>query len=224
MSSNKIQDQLLCIFHSLLDHFGPRHWWPAETPLEVVFGCILTQNVTWKNVEQAISNLKEKDLINIDRILAVQDCSLADLIKTTRYYNQKASSLKNFCRFVKTKFNGNLDELFELNTEDLRTILLSLKGIGRETADSIILYAANKPIFVVDAYTKRIFLRLGIWDYDMSYDEVQKLFVSNLPSDTYLFNEYHALIDRLGHYICKSKTPCCSQCPVSQFCRTQSSC
>ena len=218
MDANNTSKQLLNIFDLLLAHFGPRHWWPAESTLEVVFGCILTQNVAWKNVEQAIYNLKEKNLIDIEKILNVPNMELAELIKTTRYYNQKASNLKSFCNSIFKEFNNNLENLFNLELKELRSLLLSLKGIGNETADSIILYAANKPIFVVDSYTKRIFSRIGFFKSDITYEDTQKYFMSNLQSNTYLFNEYHALIDGLGHYICKLKKPDCKLCPVNVIC------
>lgn len=218
MSNNKLQVQLLDIFEKLLGHFGPRHWWPADTKFEVVIGCILTQNVSWKNVEQAVKNLKERQLINIDGLLETPDNELAGLIRTTRYYNQKASCLKNFCSFIKTGYNSSFEMLFQKELWELRSTLLSLKGIGRETADSIILYAANKPIFVVDLYTKRIFSRLGLIDYNAEYDDIQKFFMSNLPNQLYLFNEYHALIDALGHNYCKACNPDCVSCPLKTVC------
>lgn len=221
--SQDLRKQLLNIFNSLLEYFGPRHWWPAETPLEVIFGCILTQNVTWKNVEVAISNLKRKNLININKVLSIPSEDLAQLIKTTRYYNQKTSTLKNFCFMLKNKFDGDLDSLFRLDLENLRKILLSLKGIGKETADAIILYAANKPIFVIDAYTIRIFSRIGFFNQNTGYDEAQRFFHHNLPQDLYLYNEYHALIDALGQNICKAKNPNCYLCPINHECRTYNS-
>lgn len=219
MKKSEIQSGLMMIFDNLLRHFGPRHWWPAETTFEVIIGCILTQNVTWKNVEQAIDNLKSDNLINIDRLLKIEDDRLASLIKTTRYYNQKALNLKNFCRVIKYNFDNELENLFRLERSDLRKYLLSLKGIGKETADCIILYAANKPIFVVDAYTKRIFSRMGYFDSNTDYDEVQKFFSSNLVEDIYVFNEFHALIDALGHNICKAKNPLCNECPLNTNCK-----
>ncbi len=218
MFDNRIQTQLLNIFEALLGHFGPRHWWPAESPLEVVFGCILTQNVAWKNVELAISNLKTRNLIDIKNILSVNSIELAELIRATRYYNQKAAALKNTCAFILEDYDGSLSKLFKLETPELRNQLLALKGIGRETADSIILYAADKPIFVVDAYTKRIFSRLGFLPPDTDYDKVQQFFTINLPPELYVYNEYHALIDALGHNICKPKRPVCIECPLNSQC------
>ncbi len=219
MSQDRVRNQLMSIFESLLSHFGPRHWWPAESPLEVIFGCILTQNVAWKNVEQAISNLKARNLIDIKSMLAVDNDELAELIRPARYYNQKAAALKNICCFILENYDGSLSELFKLEIAELRKQLLKLKGVGKETADSIILYAAEKPIFVVDTYTKRIFSRLGFLPHDIDYDEVQNFFTCSLPAEPYLYNEYHALIDALGHNICKSRNPYCSKCPLSAQCK-----
>ncbi|MGE5329917.1 MAG: endonuclease III domain-containing protein [Deltaproteobacteria bacterium] len=215
---NCTQVQLMNIFSLLLAHFGKRNWWPGDTSLEIVFGCILTQNVSWKNVEEAIIKLKEKNLINLEAIINVSDENLGLLLKSTRYYNQKAVNIKSFCSNMLDSFDGNLDNLFSMDIPKLREYLLSLKGIGKETADSIILYAANKPIFVVDAYTKRIFSRLGYFNKDSSYDEVQAFFMKNLLHDVYLFNEFHALIVCLGQSICKNTNPPCSSCILERFC------
>jgi len=213
------KEKLLDIFSILLKSFGKRNWWPADTDFEVVIGCILTQNVTWKSVEQAIIKLKAENLIDIDNILSVEPSKLAGLITTTRYYNQKAASIINFCEILKKDFNGELKKLFDIDTPSLRRYLLSLKGIGKETADSIILYAANKPIFVVDAYTKRVFSRLGYFESNPTYDEVQDFFQRNLSVDTYLYNEFHALIVAFAQYYCKSSKPLCVECPIKNFCK-----
>lgn len=215
---NKQNTDLMNIFNLLLERFGKRFWWPGDSALEIIFGCILTQNVSWKNVEEAINNLKRNNLIDTHKILSIPVDDLGLLLKSTRYYIQKALNLKNFCTRLNEDFAGSLDSLFALDTTKLREYLLSLKGIGKETADSIILYAGNKPIFVVDAYTKRIFSRLGYFDKNSSYDEVQNFFTKNLVQDLYIFNEFHALIVCLGQSFCKSSNPLCSSCPLESFC------
>lgn len=217
-----IRTELLEIFQELLDHFGPRHWWPGETALEVIVGAILTQNVAWNNVEKAINNLKEEGLLSIGGLIKTRVEKLGNLIRPARYYNQKAARLKAFAELVNIKYEGDLEKLLSLSTPELRMELLALKGIGPETADSILLYAANRPIFVVDAYTKRIFQRLGYLEADVGYSVVQDFFTSNLPCETYLFNEYHALIVALGNRICLARRPLCQKCPLLHRCKTSS--
>ncbi len=212
------KETLVKIYDKLLEAFGPQHWWPADDDFEIIVGAILTQSISWKNVEKAIYNLKTEDLLSLDAILAVDKDKLAALIKSTMYYNQKALKLKNFCRYIKQNYGGDIYSLFEKSIPNMRAELLSIKGIGPETADSIILYAAEKPIFVVDAYTRRIFSRLGFLPDDVKYSQMQDFFMSNLPSDVNLFNEYHALIVRLGKDYCKNKKPLCNECPVKNHC------
>ncbi|NLU11173.1 MAG: endonuclease III domain-containing protein [Tepidanaerobacter acetatoxydans] len=212
------KETLVKIYDKLLEAFGPQHWWPADDDFEIIVGAILTQSVSWKNVEKAIDNLKAEGLLSLDAVLAVDKDKLAALIKSTMYYNQKALKLKNFCRYIKQNYGGDIYSLFEKSIPNMRAELLSIKGIGPETADSIILYAAEKPIFVVDAYTRRIFSRLGFLPDDAKYSQMQDFFMSNLPSDVNLFNEYHALIVRLGKDYCKNKKPLCNECPVKNHC------
>ncbi len=211
--------QLLQVFDRLLQYFGPRRWWPAETPFEVVVGAILTQSVAWRNVEIAIDNLKRLELLDPYRILSCSQAVLEDAVRPTRYYRQKAARLRDFCRVLCHEFGGDLALMFSLDLEALRKKLLAIRGIGPETADSIILYAANKPVFVVDAYTRRVFNRLGFFDEPLSYHEIQEFFTSNLPRDVYLFNEYHALIDALGQNMCSASNPQCTKCPLKDVCR-----
>ena len=213
-----LHQELREIFDDLLEHFGPQHWWPGETPLEVVVGAILTQNVAWNNVEKAINNLQGKDLLSVAGLVQVPREELAELIIPTRYYNQKATRLKGFMIMVEEEFSGEMDKLLALETDELRRLLLKSKGIGKETADSILLYAADRPVFVVDAYTRRIFSRLGYVEEKVSYDEMQALFTNHLPADTDLFNEYHALIVALGKDICRARNPLCSDCPLNHRC------
>jgi len=219
MKGESCTERLLQVFHRLLRHFGPRHWWPAETPFEVVVGAILTQSVAWRNVEVAIVNLKRLGLLDPRRILSCPQDVLEEAVRPTRYYRQKAVRLRDFCRVLCQEFEGKLDAMFSLEVDVLRKKLLAIKGIGPETADSIILYAADKPVFVVDAYTKRIFNRLGFFDDSLKYHEIQEFFALHLPQDVYLFNEYHALIDALGQNICFASSPECSGCPVQDMCR-----
>ena len=224
---------LILIYNRLHSHFGPQHWWPVtldgeiepkyhrnivlneRQKLEICFGAILAQSTNWRNAEKAIINLNKNNLISINKILKIENEKLARIIKSSGYHNQKAKKLKNFCEFLLNNYNGKLELLFKNNIGDLRKQLLSINGVGPETADSIVLYAAKKPIFVVDAYTKRIFSRIGC--KEKTYDEFQKLFMSSLPNSERLFNEYHALIVELGKSICKKK-PLCYKCPINMHC------
>lgn len=212
------KETLLNIYNDMFQAFGPQHWWPADDDFEVIVGAILTQSVSWKNVEKAIDNLKKEGLMSLEAILSADNEKLAGLIRSTMYYNQKAKKLKNFCQYIARNYEGDIHNFFKNDVSQMRDQLLGIKGIGPETADSIILYAAEKPIFVVDAYTRRIFSRLGFFCPDVSYDEMQSFFMDNLPLDTALFNEYHALIVRLGKECCKNKGPLCSECPVKIHC------
>lgn len=209
---------LLDIYNRLDGHFGPRGWWPAETPFEVCVGAILTQNVAWRNVVKAISALRQEGLLDVEAIYRAPAERIAGLIRPTRYYNQKAVKLKNFCSLVVEGHQADLNRLLALPADQLRKLLLGVRGIGRETADSIVLYAAGKPVFVVDSYTSRIFGRLGIIPAHWGYDRIQEFFTLNLPLDVDLFNQYHALIDGAGHHYC-SGTPRCGQCPLAGLCK-----
>jgi len=181
-------------------------------------GAILTQSVAWGNVEIAIRNLRSAALLGPEEICRCDLKMLARLVRSTRFFNQKAQRLQDFCDFLMKRYDGDLDALFDQRTSEVRNQLLGLKGIGPETADSILLYAGQHPVFVVDAYTRRIFSRLGAFAADASYSEMQSFFVSRLPSigegRVKLFNEYHALIDRLGGTVCTARDPECEQCPL----------
>jgi endonuclease-3 related protein len=202
------------MFDLLLDHYGPRNWWPAETALEMMVGAILTQNTNWKNVEKAIENLKKKSLISLDALCSVSTAELAQEIRPAGYYNIKARRLKNLINFIVNHYHGDLDTLLGDETRTLRRGLLSVNGIGPETADSILLYAANRPVFVIDAYTHRILSRHGMTEEQVTYQELQELFMDNLPDDSSLFNEFHALIVETGKDFCR-KRPLCDKCPLS---------
>ncbi|WP_022852859.1 endonuclease III domain-containing protein [Thermodesulfatator atlanticus] len=202
------------IYERLFRHFGPQHWWPGESPFEVCVGAILTQNTNWQNVERAIKNLKDHELLSPHALYDAPPEVVANLIKPAGYFRVKTKRLKNFIKMLVEEFEGDLDLLFELGVQAAREKLLSVSGIGPETADSILLYAGNLPIFVIDAYTRRILLRHGLATEEMDYHELQKLFMDNLPEDVSLFNEYHALLVATGKNYCRPKKPICSKCPL----------
>lgn len=208
--------KLIEIYDKLYASFGPQHWWPADSSFEVIVGAILAQNTSWKNVEKAIRNLKEDGLLSPQGLKGIAEAELAVLIKPSGYFNQKAKRLKNFMKFFFDDYGGDLKTMFAEDLYPLRERLLRLKGIGPETADSILLYALEKPIFVVDAYTYRLCSRHNLIAEDSSYEQIQELFMDNLPTDVQLFNEFHALIVRLGHNYCR-RTPGCDGCPLQGF-------
>jgi len=210
------QEILEDIYKRLYETFGPQHWWPGQTPFEVIIGAILTQNTAWKNVEKAISNLKQKNLLTPAALKRVSGNQLAGLIRSTGYYNQKAKKVKSFIKFLFDNYHGSLKRMFREDFLVLRAKLLDVNGIGLETADSILLYAGNKPMFVVDAYTRRILSRHNLIKSDASYSEIQNYFMDNLENTVRLFNEYHALLVRLGKDICKTK-PDCRVCPLKEI-------
>ncbi|MDA8236227.1 MAG: endonuclease III domain-containing protein [Clostridia bacterium] len=210
---------LMDVYRRLYDYFGPRGWWPGETPLEVVIGAILTQSVAWRNVEKAIDNLKDANLLSVEALAVVDQEALEPLIVPTRYYKAKAKKLKVFINHLVGDHNGHLDSLFQGEMEEVRRKVLSLWGIGPETADSILLYAGNHPTFVVDAYTRRIFHRLGIFPEDVNYETMREYFMRHLPVDISLYNEYHALIVGLGNRVCAANKPDCRQCPLHDVCQ-----
>lgn len=214
MKNKKISRSLLTIYDLLYRRFGPRHWWPGNTRIEIIIGAILTQNTAWSNVEKAIKNLKKARVLSVNKLRGISEKRLAGLIRPSGYYNVKANRVKNFLEFLNSRYKGSIDRMFKEDLYKLRENLLAIKGIGRETADSIILYAGNKPIFVVDAYTKRMLSRHGFIGKEAEYREMQSLFMNNLPEDVRLFNEFHALIVELGKSICKSKQPLCKICPI----------
>jgi len=202
------------LYSSLYGYYGAQNWWPAESELECILGTILTQNTTWKNVEKAINQLKQQGLISIERLNSISTDNLAQIIRSSGYFNQKALKIKNFVSFVNANYGGSLEEMLSEELYTLREKLLSIKGIGPETADSIVLYAAKKPVFVIDAYTYRILSRHGLIAEDSSYQEMQELFMDSLSDDPKLFNEYHALLVKAGKEHCKKKSPVCSGCPL----------
>jgi endonuclease-3 related protein len=209
-----VKGLLLTAYQRMLEYFGPRNWWPADSPLEVMVGAVLTQNTAWTNVEKAIENIKAAGALSIENLNSVQEKTLAEWIRPSGYYNLKAKRLKALLYFIKVIYRGDLNKMKEAPLETLREQLLKVYGIGNETADSILLYALNKPVFVVDAYTHRIFTRHHIIKENTSYEEVQRFFIVNLPRDIQLYNEYHALIVETGKTFCRKK-PLCHDCPLS---------
>jgi endonuclease III related protein len=201
------------IYRVLLRRFGPQHWWPGDTPFEVMVGAILTQNTNWRNVERAIGNLKAADLLDPRCIKAVTTARLTRLIRPAGFFNQKAAYLKEYCRYYVSAYGADVRKMRAVKTKRLREELLGLKGIGPETADSILLYALGKPVFVIDAYTRRIFARHGMLSEKTSYQGWQEHFVARLPKSAKVYNEFHALIVRLAKECCK-KTPRCVECPL----------
>jgi endonuclease-3 related protein len=201
------------IYNTLYNHFGPRHWWPGDTPFEIAVGAILTQNTNWANVEKAILNLKKKKTLNVRALHKMPNAGLASLIRPAGYYNVKAKRLKNFLVFLADNYKGSMSRMKSSDPSVLRKELLAVNGIGPETADSILLYALEKPVFVIDAYTKRILQRHGIVSGEATYHEMQEIFHENLLQEVQLYNEYHALFVMLGKDYCRPK-PRCRGCPL----------
>ena len=210
-----ISNRLRKIYNVLLKAFGPQHWWPGDTPLEIIVGAILTQNTSWSNVEKAIANLKSAKLLDAGKLKEVPVEKLAELIRPAGYFNIKARRLKNFFDWLDAHHQCDLDRMFSRGLPALREELLEVRGIGPETADSILLYAGQKPSFVVDAYTYRVFSRHQLIPSETTYDEIKEFFESNLPQDVPLYNEYHALIVAVGKRYCKSR-PLCPECPLGK--------
>jgi endonuclease-3 related protein len=211
--SEKTARRLKSMYKTLNNFFGNLNWWPGETPFEIAVGAILTQNTNWRNVETAIGNLKSKGFLSPRRLLDLRDDDVAELIRPSGYYNIKTKRLKSFLIFLDREYGGSMERMFEDDLWDLRQKLLEVHGIGEETADSILLYSGGKPIFIVDAYTRRILERHGIVGSDCSYREIQELFMENLVPDALLCNQYHALLVHTGKYFCK-RTPLCKDCPL----------
>lgn len=204
-------------YDSLYAEMGPQHWWPGKTQFELIVGAILTQNTSWGNVERALANLRTCQLLSVTAIEKVPLKRLERLIRSSGYYRQKALKLKTFCSFLRGEYQGSLKRMFATPTIALREKLLSIHGIGPETADSILLYAGNHSVFVADAYTKRILTRHG-WASDKSnYNDVRQLFERQFPGDTKRFNEFHALIVKTGKSYCKTQEPLCDQCPLGPY-------
>lgn len=211
--------ELDAIYQDLLMHFGPRNWWPAESPTEMIVGAILTQSVSWRNVKTAIENLRSAGLLDFGGIHAAPVEQIEGLIRPTRYFKAKTAKLKAFAGWLAESHEGSLEQFFAGNeVETMRAELLAIHGVGPETADCILTYAAGKPSFAVDAYTRRIFSRLGYLDPRIAYEPMRRFFMDRLVPDVQVFNEFHALIDGLGHYFCAPVSPRCGECPLKAKC------
>lgn len=204
-------------YETLLAVHGPQGWWPGRSRFEVIVGAILTQNTSWTNVERAISNLRRERLLSLRAMENVTVARLARLIRSSGYFRQKARKLKAFAGFVRENYSGSLTCMFRIPTEKLREQLLSVHGIGPETADSILLYAGRHPVFVIDAYTRRILERHQLASPNQPYDHLRILFERSLPSDQQLFNEFHALIVHTGKHFCRKSAPLCEACALRPF-------
>ena len=215
---------LMQVYNRLFQRYGPQGWWPGEGPLDVVIGAILTQSAAWTNVEKALQNLKDADCWSLDAINRCAQEELASIIRPSGYFNAKARKLKAFAHHVCHHYGGHLEAFFDQEMVELRSELLSIHGIGPETADDILVYAAGKPSFVIDAYTRRIMDRLGLIGMiesgkKTSYEECQAVFQESLPAGVQLFNEYHALLDQHAKVAC-TKIPSCADCCLLDLCRT----
>lgn len=217
MKGEELKTRLLEIFHHLLVQYGHLHWWPAESPFEVCVGAILTQNTNWGNVERAIANLKQERLLSPEALRDVPVERLAEVIRPAGFFNVKSARLKEFVAWLFARHGGSLERMFSGDWRELREELLKVKGVGRETCDSMLLYAGHQPTFVVDAYTRRLFSLLGLIPAAAGYEEVRALFMDNLPPDVELFNEYHALIVEHCKRHCRTK-PRCPGCPLHIGC------
>ncbi len=209
------KNDFLRVYNRLYEFYGPQGWWPGETPFEMVVGAILTQNTNWSNVSRAINNLKDAGVLSFEALSALPFDDLAGLIRPSGYFNIKAHRLKNLLSMVGERYQGRLELLLQDDMMHGRENLLSVQGIGPETADSILLYGGDHPIFVIDTYTHRVFSRHRLLAEESDYDSIQETFMSALPADSTLFNEYHALIVRLGKDYCRKSRPLCEQCPLN---------
>ena len=211
------QLSLTDVYHLLRGHHGPQKWWPADTPFEVMVGAILVQRTTWANTRRAIENLKLADTLSPGAIRDTQEEELQKLIRPSGFFRSKARKLRALCEFLGERYGDSLEAMSERPDGELREELLSIYGVGDETADDIMLYAFGRPLFVVDAYTRRIFGRLGLVDPKLKYADIQSVFQDGIPRDIALYNEYHGLIVVHGNSICKTR-PVCSECPLDTAC------
>ena len=206
----------MAVFNALLSAHGPQHWWPGDTPFEIMVGAVLTQNTAWTNVEKAIANLVKHDKLSAAGIVAARKDHLANWLRPSGYFNVKAERLKNFCRWYVEA--GGFNALSTLDTDTLRDSLLSINGVGPETADDMLLYAFNRPVFVIDAYTRRLFSRLGLIAGDEAYEDLRLAYEDRLASDAGLYNEFHALIVLHARTICRVR-PRCGDCMLRENCQ-----
>lgn len=207
---------LAAIYERLLSHYGPQSWWPGETPLEVMVGAVLTQNTSWKNVERALANLRDADLLDLQALYDLPVEELAELIRPAGYYRLKAARLRRLLEFVFERYGGSLESMFSQNLDELRQELLEVNGIGPETADSILLYAGGLPSFVIDTYTHRVMKRHGWIEFEADYHELKEYFESGVERDVPLYNEFHALFVRVGNEFCRKQARC-DGCPLREW-------
>jgi len=207
-------NSFLDVYERLSAHYGPQHWWPADSPFEILVGAVLTQNTSWGNVILAIANLKDADCLNYTAMQSMPVETLAEYIRPSGYYNIKAVRLKNLLQMIEDEYEGELQFLCDDSLDGARENLLRVKGVGPETADAILLYVAEKPIFVIDTYTHRVFSRHEIVLEDIDYYGLQQEFLDNLPEDIVLFNEFHGLIVAVAKEFCKKRKPRCKECPL----------
>ncbi len=205
------------VYQRLFDAFGPQKWWPGDTQFEIMVGAILVQNTNWQNVERAIGNLREADLLDPHALYAVPEEELEELIRPAGYFRIKAKRLRSLLKFLVERYNGSIEAMFRTPLNELRAELLGIHGVGPETADSILLYAGSMPTFVVDAYTYRIFSRHGWIDLESDYHQIQEYFHDHLPAHVPMFNEFHALLVHLGKHFCKKSKPLCETCPLKDL-------
>jgi endonuclease III related protein len=208
-----VKEDLLKVYELLHGYFGNLHWWPADSPFEVMVGAILTQNTAWTNVEKAISALKNRNLLSPAALFQIEEEVLAEIIRPSGYYHIKAKRLKSLVRFLFDEYSGSIERMCAETLIVLREKLLSVRGIGPETADSILLYACRKPVFISDAYTQRILRRHGLIPEDTDVSQIRALFMTHLPHDPSLFNQFHALLVYTGKTFCR-KSPKCTRCPL----------
>ncbi|MCL4219371.1 MAG: endonuclease III domain-containing protein [Candidatus Hydrogenedentes bacterium] len=208
-----VRKMLKDVFKRMERHYGPTGWWPGETPFEIAIGAILTQNTAWANVEKAIANLKSAKLLGPRKILGCPDDMLHSALRPSGYFRVKAIRVRAFCQYLVERHRGSMARMAATPLAQLREELLAISGIGPETADDILLYACEKPVFVVDAYTRRILSRHGVVDPEIGYEDLRALFESHLPKDVALFKEYHGLLVYVGKDYCR-KRPRCEQCPL----------
>jgi endonuclease-3 related protein len=217
VAASQAPEILRSYYGTMFLKLGPRHWWPAKSAFEVIVGAILTQNTSWSNVERAIANLRRERLLAPRALERIRPARLANVIRSSGYFRQKARKLKSFARFLRAEYGGSLDRMFRTPTPLLREKLLAVHGIGPETADSILLYAGRHSVFVVDAYTRRVLERHELIRAHATYEEIRQLFEKNLAPDHQLYNEYHALLVAVGKEWCRTKNPRCSECPLEPF-------
>jgi endonuclease-3 related protein len=204
------------VYDRLSQAFGPQHWWPAESPFEVLVGAVLVQNTAWENVRKAIDNLKREALLDPRSLYGLSMEELGELIRPAGYFRVKAKRLHNVLALLVDRYEGSIEQMFETGLAELREELLGVNGVGPETADSILLYAGNMPTFVVDAYTHRVLARHGWIDFEAGYYDLKDHFESSLPQDAAMYNEYHALLVAVGKKHCR-KTPVCEACPLAEL-------